>query len=156
GGEHSIYDGEGDILKIYVDLAISQGGWSVREFHGVADDTFFPIEVEAYRQHLDYVKSKVESGELWVDAPTAVVRYRFSRQHCALPVASAHTLAFASPSADCLRYATPLSVIVTTAVDAPSALVAQGGVMQPSKKLGPNRFLVDIDPSLGPAALGGG
>lgn len=156
GGEHSIYDGEGDILQIYVDLAISQGGWSVREFHGVADNTFFPIEVEAYRVHLDYAKSKVESGELWVDTPTAVVRYRFARQYCGLPVTSGYSVGFANPSADCLRYAAPLSVIVTTAVDAPSVLVAQGAVMQASKKLGPNRFLVEIDPSLGPAALGGG
>jgi hypothetical protein len=128
----------------------------VREFHGVADMTFFPIEVEAYREHLDYVKSKVESGELWVDAPTVIVRYRFARQHCALPVVSEYRVGFANPSADCLKYATPLSVTVTTEVDAPSILVKQGAVTEPGKKLGPKRFLVDIDPSLGPAALGGG
>jgi hypothetical protein len=84
------------------------------------------------------------------------VRYRFARQHCGLPSASGHALSFAAPSAACARHTTPLSVIITTSVDAPSVLVAQDGVMQPSRKLGPSRFLVDIDPSRGPAAVGGG
>ena len=156
GGENSIYDGQGDILQIYVDLAISQKGWSVREFHGIADMTFFAMDLEAYRQHLDYVKSKVDSGELWVDTPSAVVRYRFARQHCGLPTASGYALSFAAPSAECTRYATPLSVVITTAQDAPSVLVAQQGSMTPGKRLAANRFLVEVDPSLGPAAVGGG
>jgi hypothetical protein len=114
------------------------------------------MEIEAYRQHLDYAKSKVESGELWVDTPSEVVRYRFARQHCGLPSVSTYMLGFVSPSADCARYATPLSVIVTSEVDAPSVLVSQGGTMRPGKKLAPNRFVVDVDPSAGPAAIGGG
>ncbi len=156
GGENSIYDGQGDILQLYVDLAISQGGWSVREFHGIADTSFFAINLPDYRTHLDYVKSKVDSGELWVDAPSAVVRYRFSRQYCGVPSASGYQLAFPTPSCDCARYATPLSVIVTTAVDAPSALASQDGKAMATKKLGPNRFAVDVDPLGGPVALGGG
>ena len=156
GGENSIYDGQGDILKIYVDLAISQGGWSVREFHGIADTTFFAMNLDDYRVHLDYVKSKVDSGELWVDTPSAVLRYRFSRQYCGAPSVSGYQLGFPSPSCDCARYATPLSVVVTTAVDAPSALAAQAGKMLTTRKLAPNRFLVDVDPLGGPVALGGG
>jgi peptidoglycan/xylan/chitin deacetylase (PgdA/CDA1 family) len=156
GGENSIYDGQGDILKIYVDLAISEGGWSVREFHGIADMTFFAMDLEAYRQHLDYVKSKVDAGELWVDTPSAVVRYRFAREHCGTPTASGYALSLSAPSPDCVRYATPLSVVITTSVDAPSVLVEQQGSMQPGKRLAANRFLVDVDPSLGPAAVGGG
>jgi peptidoglycan/xylan/chitin deacetylase (PgdA/CDA1 family) len=156
GGENSIYDGQGDILKIYVDLAIAQGGWSVREFHGIADTTFFAMNLDDYRAHLDYVKSKVDSGELWVDTPSTVLRYRFSRQYCGTPSASGYQLSFEAPSCDCARYATPLSVIVTTAVDAPSAVAAQAGKMLQTKKLGPNRFVVDAEPLGGPIAVGGG
>jgi hypothetical protein len=156
GGMYSIYDGEGDILKIYVDLAISEGGWSVREFHGVADMTFEPMELAPYQAHLDYVKSKVDSGELWVDTPSSVVRYRFARQYCGLPSADTYKLTFAVPNADCGRYATPLTVVLTTAQDAPSALGVQNGRTLKTKKLGPNRFAVDIDPAQGPAAIGGG
>jgi peptidoglycan/xylan/chitin deacetylase (PgdA/CDA1 family) len=156
GGENSIYDGQGDILKIYVDLAIAQGGWSVREFHGIADTTFFAMNLDDYRAHLDYVKSKVDSGELWVDTPSAVVRYRFARQNCGTPSVSGYQLAFPMPSCDCARYATPLSVIVTTTVDAPSALAMQGGKMLPTRKLAPNRFVVDAEPLGGAIAVGGG
>ena len=156
GGENSIYDGQGDILKIYVDLAIAQGGWSVREFHGIADTTFFAMNLDDYRAHLDYVKSKVDSGELWVDTPSAVVRYRFARQNCGTPSVSGYQLAFPMPSCDCARYATPLSVVVTTTVDAPSALAMQGGKMLPTRKLAPNRFVVDVEPLGGPIAVGGG
>lgn len=156
GGENSIYDGQGDILKIYVDLAISQGGWSVREFHGIADTTFFAMNLDDYRAHLDYVKSKVDTGELWVDTPSTVVRYRFSREKCGVPSVTGYQLAFPPPTCDCARYAAPLSVIVTSAVDAPSAVATQDGKMLPTKKLGPSRFLIDIAPLGGPVAVGGG
>ena len=156
GGENSIYDGQGDILKIYVDLAISEGGWSVREFHGIADTTFFAMNLDDYRAHLDYVKSKVDSGELWVDTPSAVVRYRFSRQYCGVPSADGYQLSFPTATCDCAHYAVPLSVIVTTAVDAASAVATQDGKMLPTKKLAPNRFVVEMAPLGGPVAVGGG
>jgi peptidoglycan/xylan/chitin deacetylase (PgdA/CDA1 family) len=155
GGENSIYDGQGDILQIYVDLAISEGGWSVREFHGVADQTFWAMDTNAYKAHLDYVKSKVDSGELWVDTPSTVVRYRFARQYCGLPAVMGSSLVPAMPSADCARYATAVSTIVTTTVDAPSLLASQDGKELVTKRLGPSRYLVDLDPAGCPVALGG-
>ena len=155
GGEDSIYNGEGDILKIYVDLAISEGGWSVREFHGIADLSYNPMTVDDYRAHLDYVKSKVDSGELWVDTPSAVVRYRFARQYCGTPGASGYLLNFPAPSADCMRYDTPLSVIFTTTEDVRSVVAQQGDQVKVAIKLGPNRFLVDVNPAGGPIAVGG-
>jgi hypothetical protein len=156
GGENSIYDGDGDILKIYVDLAISEGGWSVREFHGIDDTTFWSMATPDYQTHLDYVKSKVDSGELWVDTPSTVVRYRFARQYCGMPTPDTYKVEFASPSAECARYATSLTVIVTTETDAPSLLAEQNGKMLKTKRLAEKRFAVDIDPAQGPAALGGG
>jgi hypothetical protein len=156
GGENSIYDGDGDILKIYVDLAIADGGWSVREFHGIDDTTFWSMATPDYQAHLDYVKSKVDSGELWVDTPSTVVRYRFARQHCGLPTPDGYKVSFAMPSADCTRYATSLTVIVTTATDAPSLLGMQNGKMLETKRIAEKRFSVEIDPTQGPAALGGG
>lgn len=156
GGENSIYDGMGDILQIYVDLAISEGGWSVREFHGVDDTSFWAMATPDYQAHLDYVKSKVDSGELWVDTPSTVVRYRFARQYCGVPQADGYQLAFAAPSTDCARYATPLTVLISTELDAPSLLATQDGQMLTTRKLAERKFAVDIDPSLGPAAVGGG
>jgi peptidoglycan/xylan/chitin deacetylase (PgdA/CDA1 family) len=156
GGENSIYNLQGDVLKLYVDLAIAQGGWAVREFHGVADSTFWAPTIEDYEAHLDYVKSKVDSGELWVDTPSAVVRYRFSRQYCGLPSPSGDTLGFAAPSPDCDRYGAPLSVLISSSVDAPSLLAQQDGAPLKTKRLGPKQFVVDVNPLGGPATLGGG
>ncbi len=152
----SLYWEQPDILKYYVDQAIAQSGWAVREFHGVGDETFGPVPLADYRVHLDYVKAKQDAGELWIDTPTAVIRYHFSRQYCGAPTASGRTLELAKPSCQCGRYAAPLSVIVTSAVDAPSAVASQNGKMLPTKKLGPSRFLVDVDPLGGAVALGGG
>jgi len=155
GGEDSIYNGEGDILKIYVDLAISEGGWSVREFHGIADLSYNPMTVADYRAHLDYLRSKVDTGELWVDTPSAVVRYRFARQYCGIPTPSGYLLSFPTPSADCMRYDTPLSVIFTTTEDVRSVVAQQGAQVLLTTKLGPKRFLVDVNPAGGPIAVGG-
>jgi len=155
GGEDSIYNGEGDILKIYVDLAISEGGWSVREFHGIDDLSYNPMTIADYRTHLDYARSKVDSGELWVDTPSAVVRYRFARQYCGTPTPSGYLLAFTAPSADCVRYDTPLSVIFTTTEDVRSVVAQQGQLVQVATKLGPSRFLIDVNPAGGPIAVGG-
>lgn len=152
----SLYWEQPDILKYYVDQAVAQGGWAVREFHGVGDMTFGPVPLADYRVHLDYVKTKQDAGELWVDTPTAVLRYHFSRLYCGAPTVSGSALQPAAPSCECGRYATPLSVIVTSATDAPSAVASQNGKMLPTKKLGPNRFLVEVDPLGGGVAVGGG
>jgi hypothetical protein len=154
--KYSIYWSQPDIMKYYVDLAISYQGWAVREFHGVADATFEPVPLADYQAHLDYVKSKQEAGNLWVDTPSAILRYHFSRIYCGAPRVSGHTLVPAQPSCECGYYSTPLSVIVTTTTDAPSALGAQDGAMMATKKLGPSRFLVEVNPLGGPVTVGGG
>jgi peptidoglycan/xylan/chitin deacetylase (PgdA/CDA1 family) len=155
GGEDSIYNGQGDILKIYVDLAISEGGWSVREFHGIADLSYNPMTVDGYRAHLDYLRSKVDSGELWVDTPSAVLRYRFARQYCGTPTASSYLLSFPTPTDDCRRYDTPLSVIFTTTEEVRSVVAQQGDQVLFTSKLGPKRYLVNVNPAGGPIAVGG-
>ena len=155
GGEDSIYNGQGDILQIYVDLAVSEGGWSVREFHGIADLSYNPMTVDGYRAHLDYVRSKVDAGELWVDTPSAVLRYRFARQYCGLPSASGYLLSFTAPSEDCRRYDTPLSVIFTTTEEVRNVVAMQGDQVLVAAKLGPNRFMIDVNPAGGAIAVGG-
>jgi Polysaccharide deacetylase len=151
GGENSIYDGQGDILKLYVDLAISEGGWANREFHGIADTSFFAISLLDYTAHLDYVKSKVDQRELWMDTPTAVVKYRFAREHCGPPTLSGSSIRFGTPSALCTTYSTPLSVIVTA--EAATLHAEQGGEPLVVEELAPNRYVVDILPNGEPATF---
>lgn len=155
--ENSIYYPQfSDVNKAYVDDAIAKGGWAIRELHGIQDTTWENIPTADYTAHLDYVKAKVDSGELWVDTPSAVSHYRFARQYCGVPSALGSTLSFAAPSAQCTANATPLSVIITTAVDATSVSATQAGKALTSKRLSAKRYLVDIDPTLGDVVLQGG
>ena len=84
--ENSIYYPQfSDVNKAYVDDAIAKGGWAIRELHGIEDTTWEAIPTADYLAHLDYVKGKVDSNELWVDTPSTVSHYRFARQYCSLP-----------------------------------------------------------------------
>jgi peptidoglycan/xylan/chitin deacetylase (PgdA/CDA1 family) len=155
GGEDSIYNGQGDILQIYVDLAISEGGWAVREFHGIDDMSYNPMTIDGYRKHLDYIRSKVDSGDLWVDTPSTVLRYRFARQYCHLPSANGYVLSFDAPDPECMKYDTELSVIFTTTADVRGVVAQQGDKIQTATGLGDRRWLINVNPAGGPIAVGG-
>jgi peptidoglycan/xylan/chitin deacetylase (PgdA/CDA1 family) len=141
-------DCRASVLRQYVDDAIAQGGWAIREFHGV-DDGWEPVPSSVYGAHLDYVKDKASAGELWVENPTPIIRYRRARQHCTSTVTD-HTLSFGSPSAACLKYAVPLSFTLTVNDTDPPALSAtQGGSSLTVTKTGPGTFQVELDPTGG-------
>jgi hypothetical protein len=142
-------------LQEYVDDAITNGGWANREFHAVGTEAWEPVPTEDYKAHLDYVKARVDAGELWMDTPSAVVRYRFARQNCGQPTVSAGTITFSGAGPICSKYATELSVELTTSVDATTLLANQGGVALTTKKLGPSLYRVNIDPSKGTTFIGG-
>jgi hypothetical protein len=149
------------VLKQYVDDIIAAKDWGVREFHGFhpvddAQGAFEPISEADYSAHLDYLKAKQDSGALWVEGPTPVLRYRFARTACAAPtIASGNTLHFAAPTADCAKYATVVSYLVSTtdSTDPVALKVLQGGTVLSAKKLSAGHFVVDADPTAGDAQL---
>ncbi|HWZ88217.1 MAG TPA: polysaccharide deacetylase family protein [Polyangiaceae bacterium] len=154
--ENSIYyPAYPDVLKAYVDDAISQQGWAIRELHGVADASWEPIPLADYQAHLDYVKAKVDEGALWVDTPSTVGHYRFARQYCGVPSVNGAELRFPPPSSQCTANATALSVIVDTEIDTATLNASQNGNALPTQRLAANRFLVDVDPTLGAVVLMG-
>jgi hypothetical protein len=121
---------------------VGSGGWQT-------------VTVDDYRIYLDYLKMKSDAGEVWVEGPTPVIRYRFGREKCAPPTLEGSTLKFGTPSAECMRYATPLSFIVsTTDMSDPAALkTTQGATVYPARKLGPGKFALDADPTKGDALI---
>ncbi len=154
--ENSIYYPQfSDVLTAYVDDAISKGGWAIRELHGIDDQSWEPIPTADYEAHLDYVKSKVDDGSLWVDTPSTVGHYRFARQYCGVPTVDGAELSFGDPSAECSANATVLSVIVDTEVDALTLTATQGGQAVPAQRLAAKRYLIDFDPTLGAVVLSG-
>jgi peptidoglycan/xylan/chitin deacetylase (PgdA/CDA1 family) len=146
------------VLNHYVDDAILAKGWAVRELHGldpVDSHGWETVPVADYRAHLDYVSSKIAAGELWVEGPTTVVKYRFARAACALPTVDRDRLRFPVPKGECQKYATVLSYRLT-AVDGrdPAHLsVRQGERALPARRVAAGHFVVDADPSKGDALL---
>jgi peptidoglycan/xylan/chitin deacetylase (PgdA/CDA1 family) len=154
--ENSIYyPAYPDVLKAYVDDAIGQRGWAIRELHGVNDMSWEPIPTADYEAHLDYVKAKVDAGELWVDTPSAVGHYRFARQYCGVPSVSGAELSFAAPSPQCIANATAITVLVDTEIDTATLSATQGGKPLHTERLSANHYAVDVDPTLGKATLSG-
>ena len=62
---------------------------------------------------------------------------------------------FPAPSAHCARYATPLSVILSTGNDAVGINAVQGDTPLEVRKLRARRFVVNINPAGGDALLRG-
>jgi hypothetical protein len=144
------------VLNTPLDEAIKQKGWFVRGFHGFQGDmgTYQPIAVADYGSHLDVVAGKVKDGSLWVAGPNQVVKYRFARQYCGAPALTGAVLTFPPPGADCAKYATALSYVVTTADDPATIGVTQAGARTAGKKLGASTFVIEADPTKGDATLG--
>jgi peptidoglycan/xylan/chitin deacetylase (PgdA/CDA1 family) len=150
-----------DVLTVHAYNAIERGGWALREFHSVMPDGadasqhgFGPIDLPSYKKHLAFLRDAWDKGVLWTAPPSTIVRYRHARTACTASVGG-DTITFDTSSAECTKYATPISVIVTTATDVPRVDGTQGGATVSSRKLGANRFSITADPTKGPVALTG-
>jgi len=146
------------VLQTYIDDTIKAKGWTTREMHGfdpgdIADGGWQTVTTGDYRIYLDYLKMKSDAGDLWVEGPTPVIKYRFAREKCGMPTVEGDKLHFGTPSADCTKYATPVSYIVTTGGDPASLKTTQGAAVYPARKLGPGKFAVDADPTKGDAVI---
>ena len=150
-----------DMLAVHAYNAVDRGGWALREFHSVMPDGadpsqhgFGPIDTTTYKKHLAFLRDAWDKGVLWTAPPSTIVRYRHARTACTASV-SGDMITFNMSNADCAKYATPISVIVTTATDVPRVDGAQGGATVLSRKLGANRFSITADPTKGPVVLTG-
>ncbi len=144
------------VLNLYLDETITTGGWGLRELHGVGVDASWGwVSQDEYTTHLDYVATKVASGDVWMDTPTNITRYWASRAYCGSPSSTDDgKIDFDAPSnsAGCIKYATKLDVIATIE-DADAISVSQDGKDIKVKSLGDNRFLFPVNPLGGKATL---
>jgi hypothetical protein len=77
-----VYDGTAEELANLnpaIDNAITNGGWAIREFHGIEDGSWANMTVPNYTSHLDYVKTKMDDGSLWSATTTEVITYKMQR-----------------------------------------------------------------------------
>ncbi|MFT6717529.1 MAG: hypothetical protein ACJA0Q_002186 [Saprospiraceae bacterium] len=66
-------------LNSVVDNAISNNEWGNRELHDVGGVGWGSVKVEAYRDHMDYVQSKVSSGDLWMPTMSEALTYQIQK-----------------------------------------------------------------------------
>ncbi len=66
-------------LNQAVDQAVSSGGYAIREFHGIADGSWGAMTVANYTNHLNYVKTQMDNGNIWSATTTEAITYKMQR-----------------------------------------------------------------------------
>jgi peptidoglycan/xylan/chitin deacetylase (PgdA/CDA1 family) len=157
---YSLYQGV-DLLNVYVWDAIERGGWAMREVHGVMRDGddpdkngFGPVPLSIYEAHLDLLVAARRANLLWTATPSEVIRYRHARTACRASVEDAR-IVFDASAPECTRYATPISVVVSTREDLPGLRAMQGGKAVPVLRLQEGEWSVTADPTRGAVELSG-
>ena len=152
-----------------VDEAILNSSWANRELHNVGSSGWGHVEVPAYRAHLNYVKSKVTSGDLWMGTVSEIITYQIQKLSY-VPTATADVInkrilvSFADDKSvvnvNMNNYLTPLAVktSVTVEIDISNytSLIDFGKIyiMQGSKsitdfKIKNNKLYVNVYPHEG-------
>ncbi len=155
-GKWSLYPMGSEILNLHIDAAINQGVWTTRTAHGVDTGYWETIPLNRYLAHLDYAKAKVDSGELWMDTPSNVIKYRYAREHCKLitpTVVPFGGISFDTSSAECKKYATPLTLQLKNSLTVGGIGAMQNGQHLPVRKGENNTYFVTVDPLAGPVIL---
>ncbi|WP_027467818.1 carbohydrate-binding protein [Deefgea rivuli] len=152
----------GDLLNLHVDAAIANGGWANRTMHGVNDTSWNSVPLAQYTAHLDYLKTKVDARLLWVATPSNVLKYSKARAACRPDLSSA-VITFASSDAECVKFATPLTLkIAGRHLDGIQAIQAGKQVPRMLNKMiyvdgqavpQEENFLITVDPLAGPVTF---
>jgi hypothetical protein len=149
----SIYNDDHDDIEIqHVDSAIQTGGWSIQEMHSV-DDTqpwgWGHISVKKYRALLNYVKKKTDAGQLWMDTPTAIIKYIMTKNQCGTALLRNNMLTFSSAGSIDKNYAAEITVLISTSGNPPQITGTQNGTHYRATRVGRNRFIMNIEPTKG-------
>lgn len=68
-------------LNYWVDYAINNNVWVNRELHNVGNSGWGHVTVAEYRTHLNYLKQKVDAGELWVGTVSEILSYQMQKKN---------------------------------------------------------------------------
>ena len=79
------------LLNQAVDQAVTAGGYTIREFHGIEDGSWAAMTVANYTDHLNYVKTQMDNGNIWSATTTEAITYKIQRD-AFQPVASRSNL----------------------------------------------------------------
>jgi len=157
-----VYEGSDDILRAYVDDAVSKGGWALRTFHGVEDTSWEMVPLTRYQGHLDYVKALVDEGKLWVAGASDIIRYGMSRRSCSLQTDAQYdgslVVSFDLSDPQCQKYLaddTELTLVINTDQDVQglTARYTSSNGVPVVTGLTAKQFRVNVKPSAGNVVL---
>lgn len=137
---------------------ITQGGYMVSEFHGVADASAGPIPLADYTTHLDYVKTKMNDGSLWSATTSEVITYKMQRD--AYTISTAYMAATNTINVNFTNIIplnttilkTPVTVNVNVGTITGTFAVSQGSTTIPSTRNG-NIISFNVYPHQGNLSL---
>ncbi len=66
-------------LNEEIDHAMNKNMWATRELHNVGNAGWGSVKEESYRSHIDYVKSKMDTKELWVATVSEILTYQMQK-----------------------------------------------------------------------------
>lgn len=147
-------------LKESVDLAIAEGGYSMYEFHGISDNSFGPIPLVTYTNHLNYVKTQMNNGNIWSATASEAISYTMQRNAYKPTVqydaaSGLITVSFvSSKTLDPAVLKTPITLNINLNNFTGNYNATQNGVSLPSVKTG-NILSVNVYPHKGRVLLSG-
>ncbi len=66
-------------LNQEIDKIIKTNMYANREFHNVGNSGWGHVKEKAYRGHMDYLKAKVDAGDLWVGTASEIFTYQMQK-----------------------------------------------------------------------------
>ncbi len=150
-------------LNSRVDEAINNGTWVNRELHNVGNTGWGHVSESDYRAHLDYVKSKVDAGLLWVGTISEILTYRMQRMEYT-PVASVNSNTitvnwntagnisipnYLAP----LQFKSPITLEVSIASYPCISNVTQNGNVVNDRFIKNKKLYINVYPHLGPVTI---
>ena len=153
----SIYNDDKDDIELqHLDSALATGGWSIQEIHSV-DDTppwgWGHMSIKKYRALLDRVRKKMDAGLLWMDTPTAVVKYIVTKNQSGKVVLKDNSVSFSAADRVDKKYLTEISLAIATTGNPNGVVGMQDGREIQAEKKGRNNFVMNVDPTRGAIAL---
>src|SRR3989339_285890 len=144
-------------LNSFVSSAVSQGGWALRETHGVQDASWNPVPIDTFRAHLDFCRQEIDNGNLWMAPAQTVLKYIYERKNYAVSVQNANVsqfeILFQGNAMDSSIYDLPLTLLVKLPVNYDSVEVVQGGTILNIVRLNPDSIMFNANPFRGIIAV---
>ncbi|MFQ3575280.1 MAG: carbohydrate-binding protein [Cytophagales bacterium] len=151
-------------LNHWVDFAINNQTWVNRELHNVGNNGWGHVTVDEYRNHLNYLKQKVDANDIWVGTISEVLTYQIQKLNYT-PSSTYDatnkriTVNWNNPSFNVanylsnLQFKSPITLNVNVSAVPTSYRVFQNGIELTDVKRVGNVVSVNVYPHLGSVVL---